>query len=99
VKSLIIGLTVAVIVLAGLVGFLIYASQENISQTVTELTNPCLVWWSEISEIADPSFSRLPESKHEVATKFFESGCRQNLDWLPDDHPNKERLTAMWGKR
>jgi len=99
-KPVIIGLVIAVIVLAGIVAFLTYSSQENIINTVTKLTNPCLNMWSEIDEIADPSFSRNDDPrKIEIATKFFESGCRKNLDWMPDEHPDKKRLTEMWMPR
>jgi len=100
VKPIINGLVVTVIVLAGTVAFLAYSSQENIEQTLIKLTNPCLDMWSEIDEIADPSFSRNDDPKKiEIATKFFGSGCRENLDWMPDDHPHKKRLTEMWMPR
>jgi len=100
VKPILIGLVVAVIILAGTVTFLAYSSQENIKQTVIQLTNPCLDMWSEIDEIADPNFSRIDDTrKQEIATKFFGSGCRANLNWMPDEHPDKKRLMEMWMPR
>lgn len=102
-KSLIIGLTVAIIVLAGLIGFLIYASQENISQTVIKLTNPCLDAWNEINrsgKLTSGEAYRLTEREGELFYGVFgENNCRQNLDWLPEDHPDYTRLHQMWVKR
>jgi len=97
------GLVIAVIILAGIVGFLAYSTQDQLGESIIQLTNPCLDAWNEINKsgkLTSGEAYRLTEYEQELFYGVFgENNCRQNLDWLPEDHPDYVRLYQMWGKR
>ncbi len=86
-------------ILVGVLGFVIYSTQD-LGENIT-LTSPCLELWDEINKsgklTGQKAFS-LTEHEFELFHGVFaENNCRQNLDWIPDDHRDYIRLHQMWG--
>jgi len=102
-NKIIFGLVIAVVILGGIVGFLVYSTQDQIGESIITLTNPCLDAWNEINKsggLTSGEAYRLTERESELFYGVFgENNCKQNLDWLPEDHPDYTRLHQMWGNR
>lgn len=95
------GLIIVVTILVGIVGFLVYSTQDQLDESIIRLTNPCLDTWNEINRSGSvTNGERLTEYEGELFFGIFaENNCRQNLDWLPEDHPDYVRVHEMWGNR
>jgi len=94
------GLFITVAVLAGILGFLAYSTQD-LGESITQSTNPCLELWNEINKsgkLTGQVAYSLTEHEFELFHGVFaENNCRQNLDWLPNNHRDYIRLHQMWG--
>jgi len=97
----IIGLFIIIAILAGILGFLAYSTQDRLGESVTQLTNPCLELWNEINKseklTGEEAYSLTGHEFELFHGLFAENNCRQNLDWLPDNHRDYVRLHQMWG--
>ena len=92
---------IAIAILSGILGFLAYSTQDQLGERIIQSTNPCLELWNEINKsgklTGEEAYS-LTEHEFELFHGVFaENNCRQNLDWLPNNHPDYVRLQQMWG--
>ena len=62
----------------------------------TKLTNSCLDLWNNDIGTYMINNDRIPSTKLDKFNEFAEDGCDTDVSWIPEDHPDFQRVHELW---